>query len=783
LAQQGISVYVIDVYTGTDYDSGSTQIAKQMAKYGGGKYYHAANTNQLTGYISEILADISRYNSTFASASLPVDATNRSQDKNQVLIPMFRPDSSARPLWMGNLKKYQLVRDGADVMMVGPTPPGTPAVSVIDSISGFISSCRSSFWTSDSGLGTVPNPTTNIPGYWSNVSESPSPKSDCTQSIYDKYSDAPDGPTVEKGGVAEVIRKGNNPTTTNSAPTWAVNRHIYTQPLSGGALSVFSTSSSGLSAATGLSGTPLANMVNFIQGQDVNGEYLGRTDLSLTRPSLHGDAIHSRPLPIDYGDKVIVYYGSNDGMFRAVNTDDGSELWAFVAPENYSKLPRLFNNSPQISYPGMSSLITPTPAPKDYFFDGNIGVYQNADNSKIWIYPSMRRGGRMIYAFDVTNANATPPVFKWKVGCADLTNNNCTSGMQGIGQTWSQPQVASSIQGYAHPVVIVGGGYDSCEDANTASPSCSTPTGAGVYVLDADTGALVKWFPTTRSVAADVALIGITSPTTVDHGYVADTGGNIYRIDFDGSSPDQWSIHRVAYTNGSGRKFLFAPTLLNANHGKVFVAIGSGDREHPLASQYPYSNVINRFYVYVDDVTLTATTNLDGSSMLDATTDLGCNATSVLNSPTYKGWYMNLTQYGTGEQTVTSALIVGGLVTFSTNRPIPQDQGSCTTSLGVARGYWVNLFNGSGGQGVSGMCGGTRSSRYAGGGLPPSPVFAIVNIDNVPTPTVFGAPPRQGNPGGGSGDQGGASPIAPQHPVPAINSKRKPIYWKSSNQN
>src|SRR6202030_4199698 len=93
------------------------------------------------------------------------------------------------------------------------------------------------------------------------------------------------------------------------------------------------------------------------------------------------------------------------------------------------------------------------------------------------------------------------------------------------------------------------------------------------------------------------------------HAYAVDTGGNIYRLDF-AASQTNWVMNRVAYTNGAGRKFLFAPALLSAPAtlpaapgGQVYLALGSGDREHPLQSEYPYpSNVVNRFYVYKDDL-------------------------------------------------------------------------------------------------------------------------------------------------------------------------------------
>ena len=107
-----------------------------------------------------------------------------------------------------------------------------------------------------------------------------------------------------------------------------------------------------------------------------------------------------------------------------------------------------------------------------------------------------------------------------------------TAVMSGIGQTWSTPVVVSNVLGYTGPVVIMGGGYDTCEDANTPTPTCTSPNGAGVYVLDANTGAVINSFSTARSVAADVALIATTTAGVIDHAYAVDTGGNIYRIDF-----------------------------------------------------------------------------------------------------------------------------------------------------------------------------------------------------------------------------------------------------------
>src|SRR5205823_12143353 len=151
-----------------------------------------------------------------------------------------------------------------------------------------------------------------------------------------------------KGAVAEVIRKGNNPPATNTTPTWAVNRTMKT--FQSGGLTAFTTGSSGLAQS----------LVDFTLGKDVNDEN-GNANVTESRPSMHGDVIHSRPLAVDYGTStgVVVYYGANDGTFRAVTGSSGKEQWAFVANEFFSPrttsggaspLQRLKDNTPLVSY-------------------------------------------------------------------------------------------------------------------------------------------------------------------------------------------------------------------------------------------------------------------------------------------------------------------------------------------------------------------------------------------------------------------------------------------------
>src|SRR5207247_9119605 len=92
----------------------------------------------------------------------------------------------------------------------------------------------------------------------------------------------------------------------------------------------------------------------------------------------------------------------------------GGEPWGFTASEFLGRLRRLRHHAPPIGAvsPGV---------PRDYFFDGPIGAYTLdvngdrkllvSDGDKVKLFLGMRRGGRLIYALDVSDP--TNPVFMW----------------------------------------------------------------------------------------------------------------------------------------------------------------------------------------------------------------------------------------------------------------------------------------------------------------------------------------------------------------------------------
>lgn len=765
---QGIITHGIAV-TGHSSDGNYPNFIRAMADYGYGSYFAASDVDQLTVAILDTFSQIQAVNSVFASASLPISVSTQGTYLNQVFIGMFRPDADANPRWAGNLKQYKFVADtsGGKFSLFLGDADGVSAISTAKT--GFLKPCARSFWTPE-----------DPDSYWSFL-----PQGTCT-TINEvvvpnlDQSNSPDGDIVEKGAAGYRLRSGGlTPTTRNIKTCNGCSAGL--------SLPTMNAANSGLAS----------DLAAWITGADntATPEKTGQTAANM-RPSVHGDVVHSRPVAVDYGGStgVVVFYGANDGTLRAINGNqggtDGNELWSFVAPEHYSKFERLRSNSPELYYPGTP---TATATRKDYFFDGPVTAHK--DGNSVWVYAAMRRGGSAVYAFDVSaGTNLTDPRLKWK---ADST----TTGLSNIGQTWSAPKIIKAA-GYTSttsstgvdgvtttttnykPMLIMGGGYDSCEDGTVASDlnTCTsgTPRGSNVYVLDADTGTVLNdalTMVTDRSVVGDITVV-TNSSGLAQYAYAADTGGNVYRISIAGA-PSTWAVKKIAALGCdtetcpggvANRKFLFAPEVV-VTSGFNAVLLGSGDREHPLSTDAVTASVNNAFFMIKDDRSADPDViSLDDDVLLEIDAN-GSGLTSTqqaeLAAADNKGWYLQYGASGTihdQEQVVTSAVVVFGVATFSTHTPTVASSTSCGSNLGTARVYNINFLDASPAKGAD------RFQVVDGGGLPPSPVSGIVTVCTsagvcTDVPFVIGANPE--------------SPVQVDHaPEPsgsAVNKSR--VYW------
>ncbi|WP_174874693.1 pilus assembly protein [Vogesella oryzae] len=733
--QQNVITYTIEVQPSTTGQGpGMTALLKSMAQISGGRYISITNPlssdelkNALKGVFDEILA----VNSVFTSAAVTNSVNNYGTTLDQVYVGMFRADANAKPRWNGNLKHYRLGLSGNQYTYLDKN-----GQVVVNSL-GQVTDTVTSYWTTASSFWTTALYTNEqTPG---------------------GQSDAPDGSLTIKGGAAEHLRAGN---------LTADNRTVYT------CISCSSSTVALLDDTTTTTDPTLFNtnnasitttklgvstdadrtaLINWTRGRNTKSDDPSTGATSGVRGYVHGDVVHSSPLAINYNRSsqpanrdIVVYYGSNDGFLHAVkggaNDADGGEQWSFVAEEFFPGLKRLYDNTVLLSSSNT----------KPYFFDGPIGSYLlDADNDrrydntgktdatkmdKVYIYPTARRGGRLIYALDVTNPSQ--PKFLWK-------HTNADTGFYELGQTWSRPK-AVKIAGHSNPVLIFGGGYDAA--ANDDYPRTTATMGRAIFVVDAFTGALVwKAVPDSTSsdcdaatcskvsgldfsIPAGVATVDRDLNGVVDRLYANDTGGNVWRVDL-GLNPSTglptFSVNKIAALGGSGvdqRKFLYEPdVVLGAEVDRV--QVGSGDREKP------FNIAVQDMFFSIKDPGLVSnviTTPYTVSDLYDATADLVQLGTAAEQSAartslaSTDGWYIrlngNLTSRDlscdlrSGERVTGKAITLNGILYFATFMPdyvytysgstgctatAAYSETTCTPTLGVARVYLLNFADGS----------------------------------------------------------------------------------------
>jgi type IV pilus assembly protein PilY1 len=759
--QHSITTFAVALETaGCDVNYGAFLPA--LAEKGGGQFYAVNSYQTLVDALKNTFSTIASVNSVFAAVSLPVSVNTQGTYLDEIYVGMFRPGLNFLPRWYGNIKQYKLGLNSSGVLKLEDADSNL----AINTQTGFITECARSYWT----------PTT-ADSYWQDAQSG-----GCLTVTGANSSNYPDGNIVEKGAQAYKVR--------GLDPASRVVKTCSTTFSGCTTMTDFTTSNATVTASL------TANLINWTRGTNVDNDLVKGT--ATMRPSVHGDVVHSRPVPVNYGTdaapQVVVYYGANDGMLRAVNGNRGSstytvtgqitsggntyeagqELWAFIPPESYGILQRLWDDSDAIQTPAGSANLAHQ---KQYGVDGPITAFQGTigGSSKVYIYATMRRGGRVIYAFDTTTPAS--PTLLWKKGCPNLLNDtNCASGFTGIGQTWASLKnfYATGYGSGTSPLLITGGGYDACEDydggTGAANHNCTgTTKGNRVYVLDAATGAVVKEFGSgaaadgtiDRAVIADVTIVRDTVTGKIKYGYTADMGGNVYRLTFGSGAASTWTITKIASlgcstlsTCTANRKFMFAPSVVTTDNDTYFLMLGSGDREKPVTSFSASTGVTNYFFMIKDTISAGAAGYADTANCGASTTVLCLSSLTAIGAsdPTQAqldahphGWYLAL---ASTEQVVTSAVTIFGVVTFSTHQPAAAAvANSCKPNLGTTNVYNISYLNAATANGTS-----ARYEHVSGDGLPPSPVAGQVTLDNGTTvpfcigcskdSPLEGAPPR-----------------------------------------
>ena len=302
------------------------------------------------------------------------------------------------------------------------------------------------------------------------------------------------------------------------------------------------------------------------------------------------------------------------------------------------------------------------------------------------IYGGMRMGGSSYYGLNVKDP--TNPKFLFQIDPVTGTIKSSTSSantttanaaISAMGQSWSKPTLTKIRFGNSiKKVLIVGGGYDSTyESANyvpqvslgstTTTPSQSNK-GAGVYIFDAITGALlwnaragindndvtttdVKDTNLKYSVVSQIKAFDRDADGLVDNLYFGDLGGQIFRVDlnnaYDTATTNFGRVNRLADFSNLNQRFYEMPSLsIHEYNGNRFGVIGiaSGNRSYPMNKNNSFDNRIYAIYDYdlastnLFGSTFTKTSDISETDLLNWA-DIASTNVSQLMSNTKKGWY------------------------------------------------------------------------------------------------------------------------------------------------
>jgi len=666
--KQTVTTYTIGF--GDDAQADAEPLLKEAALLGGGKYFPANDTASLTAALTNVLSNLQPSNDSLTSASVAANNFDRTETLNSVYYAMFQPDRG--PRWQGNLKKYKVA---------GGVQTGTQGKPAIDQATGFFSSNVTSFWSTQQ-----------------------------------------DGNTVAKGGVADMLRKKSN-------------RKIYSDIGTNDALLELTYTNIESSYGTeqdyadfiGVDVLKAGEYFDWNIGIDVDDED-GDGDKADMRYDVFGDPLHSKPLVVNYGDKIHLVIGTNAGALHMFKDSDTTvdETWAFMPKEFFPNIKSLRENFAS--------------SDKVYGVDGKITSYINDKNGNgiietgdtVWVFFGLRRGGTSYYALDISNPNL--PSLMWHID-AD------TAGFDELGQSWSQAKIGYSklniVNGVAKPVLFFGGGYDISKD--NVGVGSDDNVGRAIYMIDAQTGTL-KWsmapsgadtsFAGTDSIPASVATLDSDGDGLVDRIYTGDTGGNVWRVDMPSETKADFSVFKLASLGGNtnllDRRFFSEPSVvrtfitetiesqvtdIDGNTSTVTVnqeipydavLLGSGDRSNPLGT-----DTDDTFFMIKDNNIITQTFSSSStpptpsaitiSDLYNFTSDpfgnvsaAGKQALSVAVSKK-SGWYFDLTQ--DGEKNTSSAIVINNTVYFTTFTPpdLAQNQVSCELPNGQGWLYAVDL--------------------------------------------------------------------------------------------
>ncbi|HEX4870849.1 MAG TPA: hypothetical protein VFV27_00920 [Nevskiaceae bacterium] len=686
----------------------------------------------------ELVEPVLSINASLLTPSQTPSLQPPGQLQGDAFFGLFRPAADQRPRWTGNVKKLRLVQED-DGAFEYRDQRGREAIAG----DGRIRSDALTFWTQGgSALGGAGS----------------------------------DGREAALGGAGQRIPGfrfdgGGQPGRSNSE-----NRRRLFFDLDAGTAQVptltalnadDSTVQTALQTALGATSQREAQeLLLYARGYEVGSTSQSRgvgNDLA-GRDWLHGAVLHSRPVAINYGARgghsasnpdIRVLYGASDGLLRLVrNTESGGsqsgvESWAFLPRAVMAQQKILRDNSAAARFPyGVDG--APSVLVQDRNRQGGPGdgvIEASNDHDRVWAYVGLRRGGRHLYALDLTDPD--DPALLWRLGPDGLFNQtgrvtDATAPFAELALSFSSPQIGrirylgSGGSEQLRSVVMFTAGYNGGRDGSNGRLGKDLDRGSGnilgrddalgtaIYLVDAETGELIwkaapgsfnsssPYSSATRSFRhpllvdsfpSDLTLLDTSGDGLSDRFYVADSGGRLWRGDFPGADRAAWTLTPLASVGrhdqasvAHDRRFFHAPDYVpyrDRDGAFDVIVFASGDREDPNNRRTE-----NYLYAFRDgdissgktaaEILTTEADLADHDDFADLTSACASgNPQCAENADLSTGWKIRLS--GVGEKTMSQPLTTGGTVFLSTYVPRDPEATECAPGEGSGKLYAVSL--------------------------------------------------------------------------------------------
>jgi type IV pilus assembly protein PilY1 len=408
--------------------------------------------------------------------------------------------------------------------------------------------------------------------------------------------------------------------------------------------------------------------------QFIHKEDFGYGSLNLRNEYAGIDSYNDFRSSTEYQERVpLLVVGANDGMLHGFNADvtspdGGEELFAYVPSSIMGNLYELTLPDYEHRY-----YVDGTPRVSDAWLGGTLGWRTLAVGTT-------GAGGRSVFALDVTDPSSVgEDDVLWEFSHPDL------------GVTRQQPVIVPLANGEFG--VVVTSGYDTADE------------GGKIWILNAATGRPIETFELDDSGELGQPLVvDLNRDRIVDRIYVGDDQGQLWRLDIEDSTTNQW---------GQPTSLGGSPLFLTDNNqpitapldaafsvqGELMVFFGTGSFFKVGDNVVKNEPDVQSLYGIVDEGQPLDRSDLLEQEILTRVTQGAQELTAVSaeERTSESGWYIDLIWKESlegpgaeGERVNVRPILTGGRIVFTTLIP---SEDPCAAG-GRSRTYDLDLSNG-----------------------------------------------------------------------------------------